>query len=124
MENPEPGFLISVILGFLAIAYIVYKITKTSEPPAEIDKAKKYAAAVELLKGGNAEEIAGREGISTEELEKWKSEFLDNAQAFAETMNNSAMREMQYQNDLKWFEKACEKHIGADWKDVTHYNKK
>ena len=124
METPEPGFVISVIVVFLTISYLVYKVTQSPAPPKEKDNAEKYAAAIELLKGGNADEIAAREGISTEELEKWKGEFLENALAYAKAMNDHANQEIQHKKDIEWFEKACEKHIGADWKNITHYDKK
>lgn len=124
MNTPDLGSVVSAIFGFSIIALGVFAISKPSKPPKQKDTSEKDAAAIELLKGGNAEEIAAREGISVEELQKWKGEFLDSALEFAKKKNELHKLNSERESDINWFMAACEKHIGSDWKSVTHYDKR
>ncbi len=119
MNTPDIGAITSALLVFSIIAIVVFVVSK-QPATKEKTKSERYTAAIELLKGGNAAEIAAREKVSVEELEKWKDDFLESALVFAKNMNSYNERE----NEIHWFETVCEKHIGSDWKKITNYDKR
>ena len=121
--NTDPGYVISALVVFSLISFGVFALSRSSEKK-EKPQNEKDAAAIELLKGGNAGEIASREGVSVEELEKWKNEFLDSALDFAKNKNAYLGRVSERENEIKWFEQVCEKHIGGDWKKITNYDRR
>ena len=84
----NPSFVIIMIALAVFMIWAFYP-KKPPEPPKPNDKD---AAAIELLKGGNAEEIAKANHISVEELNKWKDEFLDSALTFARNKNEYIQR--------------------------------
>lgn len=116
------NYNILIIFGILLTIYLVYCITKPADKKPEPSQEQKDLAAIELLKGGDPSQIASKEGISVEELENWKKDFLDGASTFAGNRRYYSERDSLSTKDIQWFEKTCEKYIGSDWKKITNYD--
>ena len=97
---------------------------KPSPPPPkkEYKQSFKEKTILEILKGKSEDDvIAENEGLSKDELKEWKEKFLNDVSDFVEQREQMYNQIGELEVQVKWFKKACEKHIGDDWKEKTGY---
>ena len=97
---------------------------KPSPPPPkkEYKQSFKEKTILEILKGKSEDDvIAENEGLSKDELKEWKEKFLNGVSDFVEQREQMYNQIGELEVQVKWFKKACEKHIGEDWKEKTGY---
>ncbi|MBO5104295.1 MAG: hypothetical protein J6B74_04445 [Ruminococcus sp.] len=97
---------------------------KPSPPPPkkEYKQSFKEKTILEILKGKSEDDvIAENEGLSKDELKEWKEKFLNDVSDFVEQREQMYNQIGELEVQVKWFKKACEKHIGEDWKEKTGY---
>lgn len=97
---------------------------KPSPPPPkkEYKQSFKEKTILEILKGKSEDDvIAENEGLSKDELKEWKEKFLNDVSDFVEQREQMYNQIGELEVQVKWFKKACEKHIGEEWKEKTGY---
>ncbi|MBQ8961398.1 MAG: hypothetical protein IJ071_09370 [Ruminococcus sp.] len=116
-----------IILGAVFFGGLLLKAMCSSSPPKkkEYPQSFKDKIAIENLKGTiDPKDLAVRENITTAEVEQFTKEFLEDAQAFAESRRAMEERIGRLEMDCEWFEKTCARFIGSDWKSKTGYDKR
>lgn len=121
-----------------AIVYMVLNSMRPKEKPPEPEKKKpapppksddteytrnfKDKIAVEMIKGKSADDIiAEHSTLTTDEINKWKNDLLDNISRLSAENTDLSMRVGQLYMKVQWLEKTCKTHIGDDWKEKTGY---
>jgi len=131
------------IAMIIVIIIIVVSVSEKKPPPKkeeekkeeekkEVKEVKKFEVqymdkiAIELIKGGDPDEITEREGagITKDDINQWKEDFLKDIETYAKNRREIYSNIGQLENDIKWFENVCKENIGEDWKEKTGYYKR
>ncbi len=112
------GIIVVLFIGLL-LAMIG---SSDSNPKSDKPQNEKDRITLEALSGKTPiEEIAEREGVTVDEINAWKEEFINNGIQYSKNRDYLEQQQFQYERDIKWFEETCEKFIGSDWKEKTDY---
>lgn len=114
----EPMAAVALVLLLFVVFAAMFS---SNEKPAK-DQDEKDRITLEALSGKTPiEEIAEREGVTVDEINAWKEEFINNGMQYSKNRKYLEQQQFQYERDIKWFEETCEKFIGSDWKEKTDY---
>ncbi|MDE6091657.1 MAG: hypothetical protein K2K14_03470 [Ruminococcus sp.] len=115
-------------LIFAIFCMIINSLKPKEKPPPPPPPKKKYEQSfkektvLEILKGKSEDDvIAENEELSADDIKEWKEKFLNDVSDFVEQREQMYNQIGALEVQLKWFHKACEKHIGEDWKEKTGY---
>lgn len=118
-------FIWGLIFAIFCMILNSFRPKEKPSPPSpkkEYKQSFKEKTILEILKGKSEDDvIAENEGLSKDELKEWKEKFLNDVSDFVEQREQMYNQIGELEVQVKWFKKACEKHIGEDWKEKTGY---
>ena len=117
-ENSVWGVVLIGLLLFMIISLFSSTITYKDDP----DETSQRKFARDILRGNTtAEDVAKDNNFDPEHVGKWVDDYKKLAIEYALNADKHTHELEIKDQDLKWFEKACEKYIGPDWKEKTDY---
>lgn len=118
LDNDMWGFVLIVLIMFIVISFFSGTISYKGDP----DETSQRNFAREILRGNTTvEDVAKENNFNPEHVGKWVDDYKKLAVDYALNAEKHSHELEIKDQDLKWFEKVCEKHIGADWKEKTDY---
>lgn len=117
-ENSVWGVVLIGLVLFMIISLFSSTITYKDDP----DETSQRKFARDILRGNKtAEDVAKDNNFDPEHVGKWVDDYKKLAIEYALNADKHTHELEIKDQDLKWFEKACEKYIGPDWKEKTDY---
>lgn len=117
-ENSIWGVVLIGLLLFMIVSLFSSTITYKDDP----DETSQRKFARDILRGNKtAEDVAKDNNFDPEHVGKWVDDYKKLAIEYALNADKHTHELEIKDQDLKWFEKACEKYIGPDWKEKTDY---
>ena len=117
-ENSVWGVVLIGLVLFMIISLFSSTITYKDDP----DETSQRKIARDILRGNKtAEDVAKDNNFDPEHVGKWVDDYKKLAIEYALNADKHTHELEIKDQDLKWFEKACEKYIGPDWKEKTDY---
>ncbi len=118
-ENSVWGILIVFMLMFIVVNMFSGG-NKYKDDPDEVGQRK---IAREILRGNTTvDDVVKNDNYDPAHVEQWVKDYTKLAIEYALDAEKHTHELELKEQDLQWFEKACEKHIGPDWRDKTDYN--
>lgn len=116
----------SALVGIAIVGILFFIVCSIfpggNEYKPDPDEKGQREVAKKILRGETtADDVAAKEGYDPEHIGKWVKDYTDLAVKYALDSDKYAEHINLLEQDIVWFTKACEKYIGADWKEKTGF---